>query len=369
MCTRKQNITLAELKEYDHIWKMPTQLQQAYINKARPKMMVKCGKCYECKQERARNWTYKIWLESLSYKENCFITLTYKNDKKGKNLDKKDLQNFIKRLRKNNKIDFKYFGAGEYGERHGRAHYHIIILGWQPKDIRSMYGARSNRGNKLYTSKLIHNTWGMGRIVVQPFGVDEVGYLSLYLNYNAEIEQNINYKEIEERKNALKKIKIKHKLIREVFDEKLGTNRIIKLKNIKDLTPEQHKKYKEDYNTKVLNINKLKKQPEFNIASKNIGFKNYIEKGYYKYDLNIDQYKYERPKEYLRKIYENPKDYSEEVIKYTRLEYEKRKEYAEENYIDPNNIQQIKQERAREEGQKNKNFNNKKLNKIHESIF
>ena len=180
---------------------MTTQIQQAYINKERPKMMVKCGKCYECKQERARNWTYKIWLESLSYKENCFITLTYKDNKKGNNLNKSDLQNFIKRLRKNNKIEFKYFGAGEYGEKKGRAHYHLIILGWQPKDIKNMHGARSNKGNKLYTSKLIHDTWGMGRITIQPFGIDEIGYLTLYLNHNAEIETHINYKEIEERKS------------------------------------------------------------------------------------------------------------------------------------------------------------------------
>lgn len=369
MCTRKQNITLAELQEYDHIWKMPTQLQQAYINKARPKMMVKCGKCYECKQEKARNWTYKIWLESLSYKENCFITLTYKDNKKGNNLNKSDLQNFIKRLRKNNKIEFKYFGAGEYGEKKGRAHYHLIILGWQPKDIKNMHGARSNKGNKLYTSKIIHDTWGMGRITVQPFGIDEIGYLTLYLNHNAEIEENINHKELKERKKALNKIKIKHKLIKEIFDVKTSQNKIIKLKKIKDLTKEEYKRYKEDYNTKVLNINTLKKQPEFNISSKHIGFENYIKKEYYKYDLIIDKYKYERPKEYLRKIYENTKEYNEEVIEYTRKEYEKRKDYAEQNYIDPNKIEAIQAERQKEEGQKNKNFNNKKLNKIHESIF
>lgn len=41
-------------------------------------------------------------------------------------LDKSELQKLFKRIRKKHKI--KYYACGEYGEKHGRAHYHAIVI-------------------------------------------------------------------------------------------------------------------------------------------------------------------------------------------------------------------------------------------------
>lgn len=49
-------------------------------------------------------------------------------------LDKSELQKLFKRIRKHHTI--KYYACGEYGEKHGRAHYHAIII---RDDIKPIY--------------------------------------------------------------------------------------------------------------------------------------------------------------------------------------------------------------------------------------
>jgi len=73
---------------------------------------------------------YKFYHEDKN-KKGDFITLTFDDQKScpllSLALSKRVLQNYFKRLRKaGNKI--KYFACGEYGENHGRAHYHAIII-------------------------------------------------------------------------------------------------------------------------------------------------------------------------------------------------------------------------------------------------
>lgn len=368
MCTRKKIIRLPNINDYNNIWKMPIQMQKTYIAGSRPELSTKCGKCYECRKERARNWTYKIWLESLSYKNTCFITLTYRQNKKGQNLNKKDLQLFIKRLRKNNKINIKYFGAGEYGEKKGRAHYHLIILGWKPNDIKRLPNEYSKKGLALYTSKIIQNEWGLGRITIQPFAKDEIGYLSLYIGNNEFLEENINKEALKYKKKALIKIQLKHGILKESYNVKTNETYITKNIKIKDMEIEAYKAYKKEYN-EIIPKYKMKKQPEFNISSKNMGFENYINKEYYKYSLILEGYEYERPKEYLRKINDNHTKYSEEIIYYNTKELLERKKYAEENYINTKDREQVKEMRSEEIRQWNKNNNMRKLHKKTESIF
>lgn len=99
-----------------------------------------CGKCFPCRINKARVWTVRILLEAAAHKDNTFLTLTYNDDflPRGDkeyervsecSLDKKELQNFFKRLRKRihpNRI--RYFACGEYGDA-GRPHYHAMIFG------------------------------------------------------------------------------------------------------------------------------------------------------------------------------------------------------------------------------------------------
>lgn len=65
---------------------------------------------------------------------SLFITLTYDTDNvhitpRGfMNLDKRDVQLFMKKLRKQNTNTLKYYACGEYGDKTKRPHYHIILF-------------------------------------------------------------------------------------------------------------------------------------------------------------------------------------------------------------------------------------------------
>lgn len=110
-------------------------------------------------------------LERLCHEHAMFVTLTYSPDGLFRNemghcsLFKRDLQLFLKRLRK--AVDsrckrfnlppnpIRYFACGEYGDRGDRPHYHLIIYGlspyfpadcdlvkqaWSDPDMRASYG-------------------------------------------------------------------------------------------------------------------------------------------------------------------------------------------------------------------------------------
>lgn len=334
MCYNKQAIKINKPEELKHHWSLPDNILKDWQEKQYTEMLVKCGKCYECIKERGRNWTYKIFLEALEQKEKCFITLTYRDDKNGtQQLDKSELQRFIKRLRKHiQPIKIKYFGAGEYGELKGRPHYHLIILGWQPKDLTPM--RKSARGYKMYTSKTIHKMWGLGRISIQRFDYKEVGYLSLYLNQNEKINKKYNKKEIAYKKHLIRELQVKHGILIKTptatSENRKQKNIYTKVKMIKDLTKKELYKYKKDYNK--INV-KMKVEPEFNIWSNNIGWESYLKRKYYKYDMIIDNFIYEIPKEYLRKVIENEEYHkNEELYEYTIYHLLERKQKAIEQY-------------------------------------
>lgn len=100
-----------------------------------------CGHCLPCKINKARTWQHRIMLESRSHSKNAFVTLTYEdkfltiNNKGDPILQKKELQKFLKRLRKMyppNSI--RYFAVGEYGDKTQRPHYHIMLFGLGKED-------------------------------------------------------------------------------------------------------------------------------------------------------------------------------------------------------------------------------------------
>lgn len=101
-----------------------------YERPANFEFYVPCGKCLYCRTQRRKEWTLRLLMEKLYYKESSFVTLTYNDENlpKGNTLKKVHLQNYFKRLRRA-KLKFKYYSAGEYGEESKRAHYHVIFLG------------------------------------------------------------------------------------------------------------------------------------------------------------------------------------------------------------------------------------------------
>lgn len=140
----------------------------------------KCGSCEQCQNEKSNNWLVRNTYESKRWDKISFVTLTYAETPYI--LLKKDLQNFIKRLRRH--IDYRggeklrYFAAGEYGLLNGRPHFHILIYNWN--DTKAKYLDINKKQNILYKSEIIHKVWGKGRTSYQEFEPHEIPYISLY---------------------------------------------------------------------------------------------------------------------------------------------------------------------------------------------
>ena len=140
---------------------------------------VPCGQCINCRLEKARQWAIRCTHEAQLYKDNCYLTLTY-NDihlPSDKSVHKKEIQNFIRRIRKITTNNIRYFACGEYGEEceycHlskdkcrkygcrcfkptiGRAHYHICIFNYDFKDKRPW--KTSKTGYLMYRSEILEN--------------------------------------------------------------------------------------------------------------------------------------------------------------------------------------------------------------------
>lgn len=95
-----------------------------------------CSTCTICRHTRKQDWVMRLELESLAWNPQwiSYVTLTYSDENlpQGNNLNYRDVQLFLKRVRKATGIRFRYFCCGEYGSKTFRPHYHMIIFGLPP---------------------------------------------------------------------------------------------------------------------------------------------------------------------------------------------------------------------------------------------
>lgn len=93
-------------------------------------------------------------------KTALFVTLTYDTryvpiSKNGyMSLDKKDLQKFMKRLRKRSIDKLKYYAVGEYGSKTMRPHYHLIIFNADILDIERAWALDEIKIGEIYVGKV-----------------------------------------------------------------------------------------------------------------------------------------------------------------------------------------------------------------------
>lgn len=108
-------------------------------------MYVPCGDCIYCHHTRVNDWVFRLKQESKEHSLMSFATLTYEQAPSSptalNTLDKRDVQLFFKRLRKNaaktsqRNVKIKYFLVGEYGTQTHRPHYHAIIFGATNQEV------------------------------------------------------------------------------------------------------------------------------------------------------------------------------------------------------------------------------------------
>lgn len=183
--------------------------------------LVPCGRCLQCRIQYAERWAVRMELELKGWNNAHFITLTYEDDKlpianqitgehykgikypldyySGKTyerptLEKDDIQRFFKRLRKQAKHrgleekserGLKLFYCGEYGEKNGRPHYHIILYGLIIPDLQVK---QMKAGYTHFGSEWIKDVWGNGVIDIGSVTPQSCRYVARYAIKKAELK-------------------------------------------------------------------------------------------------------------------------------------------------------------------------------------
>jgi len=173
-------------------WPLTFSLKHGLEDTAMP---VPCGKCMSCRLEKSRQWAVRCVHEAKMWDQNCFLTLTYDNDNvpKDGSLIKKDIQNFMKKLReherrKNGKTQIRHYLCGEYGDVGNRPHYHVCLFNHdfqdkQPSDIAKLKNRFSKYDGeyRTYLSEELDDLWKNGFSSIGPLTFETAAYTARYV--------------------------------------------------------------------------------------------------------------------------------------------------------------------------------------------
>lgn len=148
---------------------------------------IPCGQCIGCRLDYSRKWADRLMIESRSHSSTWFVTLTYDDihlpfsDKGIPTLRKRDVQLFMKRLRK---AIFpgkcRFFCSGEYGEKSFRPHYHLILFSLELNDLK--FYKVNEIHQPYFTSDFLSRIWqNQGYVVVAPASYETMLYTSRYV--------------------------------------------------------------------------------------------------------------------------------------------------------------------------------------------
>lgn len=158
------------------------------------KIDLPCGQCIGCRLERSRRWAVRIMHEAQMHEKNCFLTLTYDDDRlpSDLSLQLEDFQLFMKRLRRGSTSPLRFFHCGEYGcdepescvtpgcNHTARPHYHACLFGEDFTDDRIHY-KKTKRGDVLYNSDRLTKDWGKGFAVIGDLTFESAAYVARYV--------------------------------------------------------------------------------------------------------------------------------------------------------------------------------------------
>ena len=151
-----------------------------------------CGRCIGCRLEHSRIWGARCAHEASLYDDNCFLTLTYRNESEATDgqrsqglfmpsdgsLNKKHHQDFLKRLRYylgGRRIS--YYHCGEYGDETGRPHYHTLLFNFDFPDKQLF---KYEYGYQLFTSELLDEIWKFGYCWIGSVTFESAAYVARY---------------------------------------------------------------------------------------------------------------------------------------------------------------------------------------------
>lgn len=144
-----------------------------------------CGQCVGCRLDHSYEMAVRCFHEQQAYVHNSFVTLTYDEDHlpEGGSLCRRDVQLFMKRLRKRFGPAIRAYGCGEYGDVTARPHYHLILFNHHFPD-RKIFSGR-NSEHPIFVSAELDRCWSdrtgqIGLAVIGEVTFDSIAYCARY---------------------------------------------------------------------------------------------------------------------------------------------------------------------------------------------
>lgn len=140
-----------------------------------------CGQCIGCRLERSRQWAVRCTHEASLHEDNCFVTLTFKDEclPPGGSLDGKVFQDFMKRLRFRFGSGIRFFHCGEYGEKFGRPHHHACLFNFDFGD--KEIWRKTREGFPIWRSASLEELWPFGQSEIGSVSFESAAYVARYI--------------------------------------------------------------------------------------------------------------------------------------------------------------------------------------------
>lgn len=154
-----------------------------------------CYNCIGCRLDHANEWATRIYCETKTCNEACFVTFTYAPQ----NLPLTELGEATLRVEHTQKFwhdlrqkypqkNIRYVIAGEYGTKSTkRPHYHACIFGYKPTDLKFYKYSRADAKLKLYKSKELTKLWDKGIVIIGELEYRSACYVARYVQKKAGI--------------------------------------------------------------------------------------------------------------------------------------------------------------------------------------
>jgi len=156
---------------------------------------IACGQCIGCRLERSRQWAVRCMHEASLHEDNCFITLTYSDEYLPRAIDvetgeigagvlpslnKRDMQLFMKRLRKEfSHVKIRFLQCGEYGSQTGRPHHHALLFCFDFPD-KYLFARNQRLGVNYYRSPILEKLWPFGLCAIGDLTFESAAYVARY---------------------------------------------------------------------------------------------------------------------------------------------------------------------------------------------
>lgn len=162
--------------------------------------LIPCGKCVGCRLDYSREWANRCMLEASQYEFNWFVTLTYDPEHlpSGGTLVKKELSDFIKRLRRHWEYAYgfqgiRFYACGEYGSKYMRPHYHVIFFNLPVDDL---VFVKCENGHITWTSETVSQLWSRGIVTFNECNWHTCAYVARYMLKKQKGEDRSLYEEL-----------------------------------------------------------------------------------------------------------------------------------------------------------------------------